>query len=328
MKRKAAILQITRKCNNACVFCSNPQFDKEPSIEELKKEIIKFGKLGINDLFLSGGEPTESKYLPELIEFCLSKDIEPRIITNCVNLSDKGLVEKLDKAGLKKIHASIHTHNRDVAEKLCGKNAEGKDHFDKSIAGLRNSISADWQVILNSTINSLNADHLSKTAEFFIKNFPEINHFVYNNLDPGVSDGTFQSRAGENPWIVAKFVDFELELTKTARILKENRKTFRVERVPLCYMTGFEENSTETRKIVKGEKYICSFIDEKTPNITRVVEPGQLRVKVSDCRICKLNEICAGIQKEYFELKGKWEISAVFSDPEKIKKKIIEEDGN
>ena len=33
-------------------------------------------------------------------------------------------------------------------------------------------------------INKYNQTHLDKTVKFVVKNFPNINHFVWNNLDP------------------------------------------------------------------------------------------------------------------------------------------------
>ena len=68
IKRSAAYLQLTRKCNNKCVFCSNPQFEQEPSWNDLKKQVLGFKSQGINEIILTGGEPTLSEYLFDLIK--------------------------------------------------------------------------------------------------------------------------------------------------------------------------------------------------------------------------------------------------------------------
>ena len=314
MKRKAAYLQVTRKCNNECVFCSNPQFEKEYSLNECKKVVIEFKKDGINEIFLTGGEPTLAPFLPELIKYIKSINIEPRLITNGIKLSDKDFTEKLFISGLKNVSISIHSHIERIADSL----SQRKGHFRKAILGLKNAIDIGMNVILNSTINSLNCKYLLEYVKFFSSNFPKIKHFVFNNLDPGKSDGRMKSRAGENPWIVAKYVDFELELKRMVDFLIKNNKTFRIERVPLCYMQGFEEFSTETRKIVKEEIYICSFIKKEKGNEIRKVTPDQLRTKFECCKYCKLKKICAGVQPEYVAIHGSDEFFPVFTNPEEI----------
>jgi len=321
MERKAAYLQITRRCNQACIFCSNPQFDKNYSFEEAKKQVLEFKRKGINEIFLSGGEPTIVKFLPELIFFIKKQGIEPRMITNGVKLSYKKLTKKLFDYGLRDINISIHSNKAEIANRL----SQRKGHFKKVIEGVRNAIDIGMNVQINSTINSVNCKSLVEFVKFFCKNFPEINHFVFNNLDPGYSDSKLKSRAGENPWIVARFVDFELELRKMVDFLKKKNKTFRIERVPLCYMQGFEEFSTETRKIVKNEQYICLFIEKGPKNEVRIHEPSQLRTKVDCCKFCKLKKICAGIQKEYLMIHGDKEFYPIFSDPQKIIDKIKNE---
>ncbi len=319
-ERKAAYLQITRKCNNECVFCSNPPFEKEYSLEEAKEQVLKFKDEGVTEILLTGGEPTIVEFLPSLISFIVKNDINPKIISNGVELFDMTFVKRLFDSGLKAINISLHTADEDVAEKLSKK--EG--HLKKTLVGIRNAIDIGIDVTINSTINSLNCKSLSINVQFFIDHFPEVKHYVFNNLDPGQADGYIKSRAGENPWIVAKLVDLELELSKMVRVLKKNEKTFRIERVPLCYMDGFEEFSTETRKIVKDENYVCSFIENGRNNEVRTVVPEQLSNKAKCCSVCKLNEICRGLQREYIELHGDSELYPVFSDRvEEIRRRIL-----
>jgi len=321
IKRKSANMQITRECNNECIFCSNPQFEKEYSFKDSKQTVLKLKEEGVNEIFLTGGEPTTVNYLPEIIRFIKKQGIEPRMITNGVKLSDKKLVKKIYNAGLRSVNVSVHSSNQELADKLSQKNG----HFKKTLQGIKNLLRYRFDVQINSTINSLNGNLLLEYSKFFTKNFPEIKHFVFNGLDPGCSDGNLKSRAGKNPWIIARFVDFELELNRMTNFLTNEGKTFRIERVPLCYMQGFEEFSTETRKIVKNEQYICSFIEKGLKNEIKIHKPLQLRTKVDCCAFCKLNKICSGMQKEYLMIHGDKEFYPIFSDPQKIIDKIKNE---
>lgn len=317
--RKAAYLQVTRECNNECLFCSNPQFKKNYSLNEIKNKITALKKQDISEIILTGGEPTLVNFLPEVIFFIQKNGIASRIITNGCELEDLGLAKKLFKSGLRDINISIHSDNSSIADRLSQK----KGHFKKAIKGLENSLKVGFKVSLNSTINTLNCKNLSITAGFFIKAFPGVRHFVYNNLDPGKADGEMNSRVINNQWIVARYTDIELELKKTVELLRTHGKTMRIERVPLCYMQGFEELSSETRKIVKNELYICSFISKKRMDKLRMVKPTKFRIKADCCVYCLVNRICAGVQKEYINMYGSQELYPIFSEPNVIIKKII-----
>ena len=318
-KRTAAYLQVTRKCNNKCIFCSNPQFEQESSLDDLKKEVLKFNSEGITEILLSGGEPTISENLSSLIRFIKENRLNVRMISNGVELSNKSLVKELKGAGLKDINISIHHYKEDIADSM----AQKKGHWRKTIKGIENALAAGMTININTTINSQNAKCLYEFISFLIRRFPGVKHYVFNNLDPGNADGVNKSRAGEHPEIIARLVNFELGLAKAARLLKQNNKTFRIERVPLCYMRGFEEFSTETRKIVKNETYTCAFLRPDKGYDVRTVPPNIRRVKSECCSQCRLNSICAGLQKEYAQIHGIDELSPSFDKAENIKKKIV-----
>ena len=131
------------------------------------------------------------------------------------------------------------------------------------------------------------------------------------------------NRAGKNPWILAKLTDLELELSKMVQTLTANKKTFRIERVPLCYMQGFEEFCTETRKIVKDEKYICSFIEKDRKNELRISGPKHSKNKADVCSICFLNKICSGLDLGYISFFGTSELYPIFKSPNKIINEIL-----
>lgn len=320
-QRQSAYLQVTRKCNSACVFCSNPQFNKEFTLDEAKQQINEFKEKGVTEIFFTGGEPTIVPFLPDAIRYCKHQGINPKIITNGVMLSNKELCKKLYDSGLTAINVSVHSVKPSVSDKI----AKRKGFFKKTLQGIYNAISVGIEVSINSTLNSLNQDHLATNALFWIKHFPSIKHFSYNNLDPGMADGYIPTRAGQNAWIVAKLSDLELELYTMVKVLKKYNKTFRIERVPLCYMQGFEEYSTETRKIVKDEMYMCAFIEDGRDNELRIVKPGDLRVHAKACESCTLKPICAGVQQEYISIHGESELYPVFKDPQLIIQKINNE---
>lgn len=64
-------LQITRRCNLQCPYCSESEFISDPTLKEIEK-MIKNLK-GVNRIIISGGEPTLRK---DLSIFQISSIIE------------------------------------------------------------------------------------------------------------------------------------------------------------------------------------------------------------------------------------------------------------
>jgi hypothetical protein len=75
------------------------------------------------------------------------------------------------------------------------------------------------------------------------------------------------------------------------KIVHASGRTFRVEKVPLCYMADFAWASTETRKIVKGEERVVHFLDHKQT----VRQTSWEHIYAEACDACSLRTICGGL---------------------------------
>ena len=87
-------------------------------------------------------------------------------------------------------------------------------------------------------------------------------------------------------------------------------RSFRAERVPLCYMRRFAWASTEARKIIKEEERCIRFLDFKG----FIHQKEFLHGKGTACDACRFDPICAGMfsmAKTYDER----ELSPIFDDP-------------
>ena len=136
-------------------------------------------------------------------------------------------------------------------------------------------------------------------------------HFVWNNIDPKMN------RVAENPHTVARLADLELSLSRAVEFLESSGRTYRIERLPLCYMAGFAHASTETRKIVKKEERTVHFLDDKG----EIRETEFFHEKAEVCRNCRFDGICAGL----YDLGGAYdpaELYAVFLDPDEVIRRI------
>lgn len=308
-------MQVVRHCNQYCRFCSNPETEYMLDVETAKKQIDDFKRRNYFGIILTGGEPSLSPNIPQIAEYATSQGLHVRMITNGTGIADLEKARSFVKAGVRHYHVSIHSHRPEVEDFLTGV----KGSFKRAMEALENldSLSREFDVTvnINTVINSYNADHLDENVRFFIERAPIISHFVWNNLDPSMG------RAETNRDTAPRLRDFEVSLSKAMRFVHDSGRSFRVERVPLCFMTEFAHCSTETRKIVKKEERIVHFLDEKGT----VRQTDFTHLKSKSCKLCSLDDICAGV----FDL-GNWydpaELAPVFVPKEPIIQKILSED--
>ncbi|MCX7959406.1 MAG: radical SAM protein [Deltaproteobacteria bacterium] len=304
-------IQVTRRCNQKCRFCSNPEIEKDLSLDEAKILIDEFARLRYRGIILTGGEPSLLEGLTDIIRYGIEKGLEVRIITNGQRLSDIKLFQKYYNSGLRSVHFSVHTVRAKLQGFLTGK----KDSLRNLFASIRNAGRLKIMTMINIVINKYNSDHLDEIVITLIKKFPFIRHFIFNNIDPTMN------RVSENPDTVARLTDFELSLHKALGYLIASGYSFRVERVPLCYMTEFAEFSTETRKIIKGEDRIVNFLDDKG----KIVQEKFYHGKSDVCKICTYTSICAGLYEmdTYYSSR---ELYPLFLDPKPVIRRVLQSD--
>ncbi len=300
-------IQVCRICNQKCLFCSNPDNERVLGLAEAKEQIDSLVNQGYTGVILTGGEPTLHPQLDEIVAYAEKRNIHARIITNGQKTADRELLQRLVEAGLEHLHLSVHSTRKNLQSEITG-NPESLKNVNRTAVNARDlELTCD----INTVICAQNADHLDQTVGEMFTAFPFIRHFVFNNLDSRMN------RVVENPQSVAKLRDFELALYRATRFLEEHNCTYRIERVPLCYMTEFAHASTETRKIVKQEERTVHFLDEKGE--IHQVEFFHEKAKV--CKSCSLNEICAGL----YDMDGAYsskELYPVFVDPQIIINRI------
>lgn len=308
-----AYIQVTRKCNQECRFCSNPPNKRTLSLKQGKKLIDLYAKKGFEGIIFTGGEPTLSVYLVDLIKYANFKKVPFRIITNGQNLADFNCLLSLKNAGLYQLHLSLYSYKEKIQAFL----TKNKDSLKNIIQALKNlekigGITTD----INITINHYNADHLLENVKWLIERFPFVRHFVWNNLDP------IMNRARKNPDTIPRLSEFELSLHKSLEFLEKNNKTFRVERIPLCYLSGYEHVLNETRKLVKKEKRLTFFLDSRGFLFEKDWLDKWGYGKAKCCAACSLTSICPGLYQinKFYSPK---ELYPVFVDKQSIINRII-----
>lgn len=304
-------LQLTRNCLQHCRFCSNPPTGVDLTEDEMELMIDDLADMGYDGVILTGGEPTMSPLLMPALRYARERGLYSRMITNGQLLADPAFFRQCVDAGLEHIHLSLHSYRPEVHNFITA--------YPNAWETLVTTLSLVPEMGVTSDINCVictyNADHLHENVMWLTDRFPFIRHFVWNNMDP---DG---NRAEQNPDVVARHYEWQVSLELAMEYLHRTGRTFRAERVPLCYMRRFAWASTEARKIIKEEERCIRFLDQKG----FVHQLEFLHGKGSACDSCRWDTICAGMYS-MANTYDERELSPVFDDPLPVIREVLRGD--
>jgi len=301
-------LQLTRGCVQSCRFCSNPPSGVEIDEVQMRVEIDALVEHGYHGVILTGGEPTTSPLLLPAIRYAARRGLDCRVITNGQLLAKRAFFARAVEAGLSHIHVSLHSHRPEVQDFVT--RHPGSHAAVMACLALAAELGVTCDV--NTVINAYNADHLHESVIWLCATFPFLRHFVFNNMDP---EG---NRAEDHPDCIPRHHELAVPLELAMDYLERSGRSFRAERVPLCFMRHFAWASTETRKIIKAEERTIRFLDDK--GLVRQTE--FLHGKGQACEPCRYDPICAGL----YSLGHKYderELSPVFDDPLPVIERVL-----
>lgn len=307
-------IQVVRHCNHFCGFCSNPTTAYHHTFESMARLVDDLVERSYFGVVLTGGEPTLHPELPRIAAYARAQGLHVRMITNGHRLAEPEFAREMAEAGLELVHVSIYSVRPEIEEHIRGV----KGSLTRAHAALDNAARFGVQTNVNCVINRLNADHLDENVRELVRLHPQVSHFVWNNLDPSM--GRAEVNQDE---FTPRLADFELSLHRALRFLAKSGRTFRVERVPLCYMTDFAWASTETRKIVKGEERVVHFLDDKQT----VRQTDWEHIYSDGCRACSLRTICGGLF-DRGQAYDPAELAPVFVPMDPIVERIISDPGD
>src|SRR4029077_16467750 len=89
-------LQVTRKCNLECIYCSEDLQMTEPTQEMLKKMIDNIH--GVERVIVAGGEPTLRRDLPEILDYLKKSKFPVVAIASNAVLINKELAKNLARS--------------------------------------------------------------------------------------------------------------------------------------------------------------------------------------------------------------------------------------
>ena len=164
-------LSVTDRCDLRCVYCM-PEGFKDFEIpehwltfDEIERVIGVFGRLGVQRIRLTGGEPLVRKGLPNLAQrLSALEGIEDlSLSTNAVQLSKHA--ESLQKAGVSRINVSLDSLNPERFKAIT------KGKLDKVIGGLMAAKTAGLHPIkVNMVVmKGINDDEVEDMVDFCLE---------------------------------------------------------------------------------------------------------------------------------------------------------------
>lgn len=164
---KGLRISVTDRCNLNCFYCHR-EGCRHGYREMTAKEIIKIveiaKELGIEEVKLTGGEPTLREDLEEILEG-IPKSLEISMTTNATLLSNRA--DRLADAGLRRINVDLPTLNEEKYQWITG-----KPLLKQAIEGLQAAMNAGLRPIkINMVLlNEINVDEVEKMLEFCADN--------------------------------------------------------------------------------------------------------------------------------------------------------------
>src|SRR3989339_1002300 len=243
-------------CNEDCVFCVR-RGDETPiefiNTEKSKKLLFEKKKQGYQEIYFDGGEPTLRKDLVELINFAKNKGFKAvNILTNAILLADDELTKKLltvknNKNFTLSFSVSLHSHKKNISEKLVG----NKNTFNKTIQGIKNLIKNGSRGLgIYHIITSYNYRDLPNFVNFVQKKFPQIKNITFSFIYPA-------GAALKNKDIFPQLSKVEPYFQKALALCKKNKIDFSLSTcgtIPLCFLKGYENVLLRQQKLDQPEK--------------------------------------------------------------------------
>ncbi|MBO4679430.1 MAG: radical SAM protein [Lachnospiraceae bacterium] len=148
-------------CNQCCVHCyaagQTHAEEEELTTEQWYAILDKLRKIGVPQVTFTGGEPTMREDLFDLID--RARWFISRLNTNGIKLT-KEYCRKLREVELDSVQITFYSSDKDIHNTLVG-----ADHYDDTVAGIKNAIEADLNLSINTPLCTLNKDYV-KTLEF------------------------------------------------------------------------------------------------------------------------------------------------------------------
>lgn len=284
-------LKIGFKCNNDCRHCviANKKSAGELSFEQIRN-IIDGLDSDVTGIVLTGGEPSISPHLLDILSYIKKKNYFVIVQTNATGFADSDFCKECSKY-INHALVAIHSCNPEVHDNI----VRSKGMWYKTIEGFKN-LSNNGVFIETQTVLS---KYNIMTAYDTYKMIQELRPGTLMNMTyPHMMGNAWNNRED----VCFRYSDYKDEFQ---RILKDFSKYIFSESIPYCYLYPYQdsiagclENDILMQSYGRVGVDFSDGLFEKNYNILDIKE----RRKAPRCKDCVFNNDCIGVWKEYIEM--------------------------
>lgn len=289
-----AKIQLTARCNNACVFCYNRHslelrrtLDEATALRCIDECVAR----GCHHLNLIGGEVTTLPFFLRLLEHAGGRFSEISINTNGRAFANMGLADAATAAGLNFVDVSLHASSAPVHDSLTrmpGSFAETTQGLENLVALRRAGRRVELSVttlLLEGTLEDL--DHLAGTLRrigvmSWRLKFP---HEALGVSETVAANGYIPCLDSVLPFVLA--------------VVRNHGKhlSIRTHDVPLCLLEDLAGHSSDLL-----DTHWVRVMDGETTQTVRTT--GRWGHPAAVCHECSAANVCCGISPAYYQSFG------------------------
>jgi MoaA/NifB/PqqE/SkfB family radical SAM enzyme len=299
ISEKKAYIVLGYACNHECSGCPCSNNQREDSFFEYSDIISSIDRFifdGVNDITISGGEPTVHPKFFDVVDYISKKKIKLNLLTNADRFSDPVFLKKFVACADYTSTTIITTfHSCKPKDHELQNGSEGS--FIRTLRGLKNLISNHIQVIIKHCITKRNYEQLPAFIKFIEDEFSpavdlQIWGFDYSGLSAEQASDFYISFKNMREYFECAIDLFE-EFNK-----HENKRRLTINELPLCLCEPYYWKYFSPRKNILYDNYSVPT-NEYSENVNRNSDTASFR-----CAECIVKNMCMGTYKSAFEMFG------------------------
>lgn len=159
-KYQTMLINVTSACNSRCGYCEVHGLEHRNDMpgSRMKELIIEAKKIGVKNIFFSGGEPFLRPDIWDLIAFSQDNHLATDLVTNGLLIENFSQDQFAFLRKMNNLYVSLESHRPEVHDKIRG----GAGFFERTVKGIgllkKNGVP---KVIILSVINHYNAADLA-----------------------------------------------------------------------------------------------------------------------------------------------------------------------
>lgn len=177
-------LFVTDLCNSKCLMCPQPPKPTDSVVLENLFEQIKYLPEDVEELCITGGEPTLLKgRLLDLLQAIAIKNSNCKchILTNGRLLNEINYVRKLKSAELKNLTFGIPLYSSVADEHDFIVQSPGA--FDETISGIYNLASCGFSIEIRIVLHKLTVPGLLRLVDYIYNKMPYVAHVAFMGME-------------------------------------------------------------------------------------------------------------------------------------------------